>query len=263
MKLYLEKRGCDFWNDDTEARQESDLENYRLFLEFIDKDGKRICGDVHRGAIRAFGEYKNGKPVILSNNGLYTDFQYENHTGCYCYHTDIRCAGQYTKETVLEVVNRFSAVAYDEVEIVSKLPAAAYEYPESVLALERAYLAGEHAAMVQEIEQRIRDSFSIWMLGQQWSFHKMTAEEYKSCTLIAFQLMVDKYGIVSETPEKPTPAFSVARRMVKHFFEDQKIVDPYADEEFLIKLENLSPLHVRKYLPGMSLEEFSSRIVKK
>lgn len=51
MKLYLEKRGCDFWELDESVR-ESDLGNYRLFMEFIDREGKRVCGDVSCGPVR-------------------------------------------------------------------------------------------------------------------------------------------------------------------------------------------------------------------
>lgn len=60
MKLYLQKRGCDFREDD-ERTKESDLENYRLFLEFIAKDGRRICGDITRGDVR--------KPSPWERNG--------------------------------------------------------------------------------------------------------------------------------------------------------------------------------------------------
>ena len=259
MKLYLEKRGCDFWEDDKDARQHSDLENYRLFLEFIDRDGKRICGDVSRGAVRS-GDWRKGKPVIVSTNGLYTDFEYENHTGCYCYQSWRGPAGDYTKADVLKLVNSLSAVQYDGVEIVDNLPDAAHEYPENVIELERVYLAGEHAAMVEETKQKINDSFITWYNGLQWSFHKMTPAEYKECTLLAFRLMADEYGVLSERPEPATPASFVAHRMSKHFFEGQDIIDPYADEAFLFELEKHSPYYIGRYLPEMTLAEFASRI---
>lgn len=118
MKLYLEKRGCDFSEDDKDARQKSDLENHRLFLEFIDRDGKRICGDVSRGIVRS-GDWRNGKPVIVSTNGLYTDFQYENHTGCYCYQSWRGPAGEYQAAgtvTPLTFRNDYGGL-YDEVFI--------------------------------------------------------------------------------------------------------------------------------------------------
>ena len=261
MKLYLVKRGCDFGKDDQDARKHSDLENYRLFLEFIDKDGKRICGDVSRGAVRS-GDWRKGKPVIVSTNGLYTDFQYENHTGCYCYRSDIGCAGEYTKDRVLQLINSLSVVPYDSVEIVDTLPSAAHEYPEKALELERAYLAAEHSALVEDVKKRINGSFIRWYNGSQWDFHKLTPEEYKECTRLAFRLMVDEYGIVSEKPDRQTPASMIAHRMSKHFFEEQDFVDPYADAEFLFQLEKYSPYYVGRYLPEMTLKEFASRIVK-
>ena len=259
MKLYLEKRGCDFSESDKDARQKSDLENHRLFLEFIDRDGKRICGDISRGAVRS-GDWRKGKPVIVSTNGLYTDFQYENHTGCYCYQSWRGPAGDYTKADVLKLVNSLSAVQYDGVEIVDNMPEAAHEYPENVIELERAYLAGEHAAMVEETKQKISDSFISWHNGLQWSFHKMTPAEYKECTLLAFRLMADKHGTLFERPEQPTPASFTAHRMSKHFFEEQHIIDPYADEAFLFELEKYSPYYVGRYMPEMTLKEFASRI---
>lgn len=254
MKLYLEKRGCDFLSD--AERQQSDLGNYRLFLEFIDKEGRRICGDVTRGDIRE--TRKNGKISVVSSNGLYTDFQYESHKGCFCYHAEIGCAGEYTKETVLGLVNSLSASAYDEIEIVDRLPEAAHEYPESVLELERAYLAGEHAAMVRETEQHICDNYICWYNGLQWSFSKMTPQEYKECTLLAFRLMADEHGIVSEKPEKLTPGAWVAHRMSKKLFEEQTFIDPYADESFLEELKKYSPYYVGRYCHEMTLDEFAA-----
>lgn len=259
MKLYLEKRGCDFLEDDKDARQKSDLENYRLFLEFIDRDGKRICGDVSRGAVRS-GDWRKGKPVIVSTNGLYTDFQYENHTGCYCYQSWRGPAGDYTKADVLKLVNSLSAVQYDGVEIVDNLPEAAHEYPEDVLELEKAYLSAEHAALVEETEQKIRDNYTSWYSGLQSSFYHMSPDEYRRCTLIAFQAATEKHGVIETEQEKTSVAGWVAFRLCKRFFEEQNFVDPYADEAFLFELEKYCPYHVRRYLPEMSLQEFASRI---
>ena len=88
----------------------------------------------------------------------------------------------------------------------------------------------------------------------------MTPAEYKECTLLAFRLMADKYGVLSERPEPATPASFVAHRMSKHFFEGQDIIDPYADEAFLFELEKYSPYYIGRYLPEMTLAEFASRI---
>ena len=264
MKLYLEKRGCDFSESDQDARKRSDLGNYRLFLEFIDKDGRRVCGDVTRGELRAEKWNKNGtshKTIVTTRNGLYTHFCYEDHTGCYGYNTG-PLGDEFTQESVLRLVNKYSAITYDSIEIVDILPDAAHEYPESVLDLERTYLAGEHAAMVKETEQHIQDKFLYWYDGLQRSFSDMSPDEYKRCTLLAFRLMSDRYGIISEKPVKQTPGTFTAHRMSKHFFEGQHFIDPYADAEFLFQLEKYSPYYVGRYLPEMTLEEFASRIVK-
>lgn len=258
MTLYLEKRGCDFSADDETARKESDLENYRLFLEFIDKEGRRVCGDVGRGCIR-----ENHK--IVSHNGLYAHWQYENYKGCFGYPSVYEgVQGRYKKANVLALVNRYSAVQYDTVEIVDELPPAAHEYPENVLALERAYLAADHAALVDVVEQKIRLDFMTWCHASDMTFKGFTPEEYKRVTLLAFQQMAEKYGVVTvdikDQVARLKPGCFVAHHMAKHFFEEQGLVDPYADESFLQELEALSPYYVGRYLPEITPEEFAARI---
>lgn len=232
MTLYLQKRGCDFFHDDEVASQ-SDLGNYRLFLEFIDRDGKRICGDVMRGDRR---EVINGKAKTVSRNGLYTDFGYQCHRGCYHYVTDVGCVGEYTQADVLRLVNRHSAVQYDSIAIVDELPAP--EYPENVLELERAYLEREHAAMVEEYKGKIRDNFVFWYNGNRGDYGKMTPEERKSCTLLAFDEMVKRYGVVLEPGR--TPAHQIARHMAANLMKE----DDIADDEFLEKLRMYSPYYI-------------------
>ena len=262
MKLYLEKRGCDFFKDDERAK-ESDLENYRLFLEFIAKDGRRICGDVSRGDVRKPFTNNRGRTdyKTVSTNGLYTHFQYENHTGCYGYTIDADFTPYYTQADVLKLINTASAVQYDEIEIVPELPAAAHDYPESALILERAYLEKEHAALVAETEQKIRDNYMAWNNGLRWAFFKMTPEEYKRLTLLAFDLMIERLGVIEQEPEnKLTPAALVAHNMTKHFFEEQHHIDPYADAAFLEALEKRSPFYVGRYLPTITPEEFAASV---
>lgn len=270
MKLYLEKRGCDFSADDETARQESDLENYRLFLEFIDKEGRRVCGDVGRGYVRESRwnerQQKREWNKIISHNGLYVHWQYENYKGCFGYPgaDGGQSQGRYRKADVLALVNRFSAVQYDAVEIVDALPPAAHEYPESALALERAYLAADHAALVDSLEQKVRQNFISWQRASDWNFKSFTPEEYKRLTLTAFRQMVEQYGVVTveikaaETRLKP--GCLVAHHMTKHFFEEQGVIDPYADESFLAELEALSPYYVGRYLSTVTPEEFAASV---
>lgn len=258
MKLYLEKRGCDFSADDETARRESDLENYRLFLEFIDTEGRRVCGDVGRGDIREKGK-------TISRNGLYAHWQYENYKGCFGYPSVYEgVQGRYKKANVLALVNRYSAVQYDAVEIVDELPPAAHDYPENVLALERAYLASDHAALVEVLEQKIRADFITWQNASDFSFKGFTPDEYKRVTLTAFRLMVEKYGVVTvdirDARSRLKPGCLIAHHMTKHFFEEQLVIDPYADESFLQELEALSPYYVGRYLRTVTPEEFAAAI---
>lgn len=264
MKLYLEKRGCDFWKEDEAARRESDMGNYRLFLEFIAKDGRRICGDLTRGVIRQPFTNNRGRTdyKTVSINGLYHHLQYEDHTGTYAYHIDAAFTPYFTQADALKLINTASAVQYDAIEIVDKLPDDAHEYPENVLLLERAYLEKEHAKLYEETEQHIRDNYMVWMNGLRWSFHCMTKEEYKKLTQLAFCLMVDRYGVIEAEPEnRITPSAMVAHHMTKHFFEEQHFVDPYDDKEFLQELESLSPFYVGRYLPVVTPEQFAATIV--
>lgn len=240
MILYLEKRGCDFQPDG-----ESDLGNFRLFLEFIDKEGRRVCGDVVRGYV-----WSKGK--VVADGALYAHWQYENYKGTFAYPLPGGCAGQYTKADVLSLVNRYSVVKYDAAEIVEKLPAAARQYPESVAALNRAYLAADHAALFQSIEQKIRQNFADWMQASDYAFHGLTPDEYKRLTLLAFQLMTERYGVVEAGAKDAEIRLDcgslAAHHMTKHFFEEQGVVDPYADKAFLRELLKLSPYYVGRYV---------------
>lgn len=262
MKLYLEKRGCDFWPDEENARRESDLENHRLFLEFIAKDGRRICGDISRGDIRQPFTNKRGKVdyKTVSLNGLYAHFQYENHTGCYAYEIRPDFTPHFTKADALRLINAVSAVQYDEVVLVQCLPDAAHDYPEYALAMEREYLERDHAALVAETEEHIRDNFMAWVNRLRWAFSRMTPEEYKRLSLLAFKMMAEQYGVIEEEPEnKLAPAALAAHHLTKHFFEEQLFVDPYADVAFLKEIEAYSPYYVGRYLLTYTPEEFAAK----
>lgn len=265
MKLYLEKRGMDFYDEET--RRESDLENYRLFLEFIDRQGRRVCGDIGRMDIReSVWSERSGKrnTRIVSRNGLSAHWQYENYKGCFGYPIDVY--GRYKKADVLKLVNSVSAVQYDAVEIVKELPEAAHDYPENVLDLERAYLAADHEALVKSIEDKIRANYTSWHNASDYSFARFTPDEYKRITLIAFRMMVENYGVIEcdikATETRLKLGCLVARRMAKHFFEEQGTIDPYADEAFLKELYNLSPYYVGGYLNIQTPEKFLESIAE-
>ena len=245
--LYLQKRGCDFFQSDVSTR-ESDLGNYRLFLEFIDRDGVRVCGDVLRGAVRRYSP--KGKEQIVTENGLYCDFQYESHKGCYCYNVPEHDELRYTRADVLKLVNSISAVQYARIEFTDELPGEVQRYPEEVLELERAYLAREHAAMLSECEALIRENFVRWMIGALRStLRELTPEEYRRMTLIAFDCMVEKYGVIKTSMhELRSPAAMAALNMATHFFKEQHYVDPYGDTAFLLQLHARSPYYVGRFL---------------
>ena len=263
MKLYLEKRGCDFSPlHDKDLIAESDLGNFRLFLEFISKDGRRVCGDISRCDLREHFTNKRGRAdyKTISRNGLSAHMCYEDHTGCYAYDIHADFTPRYTKADALKFINTASAVQYDGVEIVDELPAAAHDYPESALALEREYLAKDHAKMVAETEALIRDSYNAWM-NIRWSFQRMTPDEYKRMTLLAFDLMVEEYGVFETKPENlVTPGAFMAHHMSKHFFEEQQIIDPYADSAFLAELLKRSPYYIGRYIRTVTPEEFAAAI---
>lgn len=259
--LYLQKRGCDFFQSDFSTR-ESDLGNYRLFLEFIDRDGVRVCGDVLRGTVRRYSP--KGKEQIITENGLYCDFQYESHKGCYCYNVPEHDALRYTRADVLKLVNSMSAVQYARIVFTDTLPGEVQRYPEEVLDLERAYLAREHAAMLSECETLIRENFVRWMISALRStLRELTPEEYRRMTLIAFDCMAERYGVIeASVQELRNPAAMTALNMAKHFFEEQRYVDPYADMAFLHRLHARSPYYVGRYmrnLPALTPEEFAEQ----
>lgn len=114
--LYLHKRGCDFWEDDA-VRRGSDLENYRLYLEYCNKDGRRIIGDVSTGLRH---ESKRGKDSPEAH-GLHTNLQIDKDNGCYAYHIPgyTPLSYDYTRADVLRLINSDSAVQYSRIEIVS------------------------------------------------------------------------------------------------------------------------------------------------
>lgn len=114
--LILRKRGCDFWPDSPE-RDASDLENYRLFVQYCNRSGHYICGDVGLSACPD-SKRKKRKPGI---GKLCTSFQIEEDTGTYAYEPSGFVYGQmeYTRLDVLRLINADSIVQYDRVEIIA------------------------------------------------------------------------------------------------------------------------------------------------
>lgn len=118
MELYLEKRGCNFFAGDRIA-QISDVGNYRVFTEFIDKAGTRVCGDFS-GRVWSYKErvkYKRDRG-IMQECPMYSDMGYTTYSGnSYGYTMD--CKGRpYTIASILETVNEYSRNHYDSVKWV-------------------------------------------------------------------------------------------------------------------------------------------------
>ena len=60
-------------------------------------------------------------------------------------------------------------------------------------------------------------------------------------------------SFVAETRLKP--GSFVAHHMTKHFFEEQDVVDLYADKSFLSELKALSPYYVGRYLETHTVDK--------
>lgn len=93
------------------------------------------------------------------------------------------------------------------------------------------------------------------MRASDYTFHDLTPDEYKRLTLLAFQQMVEEYGIVEvrakDAESRLKPGALIAHHMTKHFFEEQGVVDPYADKAFLRELLKLSPYYVGRYVENV------------
>ena len=122
--LYLEKRGCDFFKDDP-INEQSDVGNYRVYMEFIDKNGVEVRGDLSRGDVYRYKHKTTGKPlkhrVFEHSCGIYSDFQYtaeDGRTFAYRLPDGILDGLRYTKADILKVINRVSKEEYTDIVIV-------------------------------------------------------------------------------------------------------------------------------------------------
>ena len=112
--LVLLRMGGNFY--ETIDLQNSDLENHRLRLSFIDKNGVLVMGDIC--SCRPYG-YKQDAPIM----GF--DLQYSDQTGTYLYKSnelfDMSKRGTaYTKQNLLNIINRYSAKQYNRVFICNE-----------------------------------------------------------------------------------------------------------------------------------------------
>ncbi|MFQ9218273.1 hypothetical protein [Sellimonas intestinalis] len=131
--LYLEKRGCDFLNNDYDVKVLSDVGNYRVGIYDYFIHGKN-----GRNYILNFGGYdkkdmerydKNGKELklpktkVIQKNALHIDTQYEDENGIY---RDLELEENlrnrsyaYTLADILKCVNEISEEQYTEIQFIS------------------------------------------------------------------------------------------------------------------------------------------------
>lgn len=131
--LYLEKRGCDFWDNDQESRSMSDVGNYRVgsydysihgkdgkdyILEFGKTDRKEYVTHAKNGR-----ELKHPKWKIVQKNALCIDTQFENSEGAWR-NSDLEKQLRekkysYTLTDILKCVNEISTDTYTEIQFIN------------------------------------------------------------------------------------------------------------------------------------------------
>lgn len=131
--LYLEKRGCNFWNDDR-INNISDVGNYLVGsydYSIKGKDGNNYVLEFtnwDRYTYRKINK-RTGKPLkqevkeILLLNALHVDTEFENERGTW---SNLNLESKlhekpmlYTLENILKVVNEISIDFYDKIEFVN------------------------------------------------------------------------------------------------------------------------------------------------
>lgn len=116
--LLLRRRGCNFAENDPIARK-SDVGNYRVFVQFTDKNGVEVCGDFGRGYVY---DLTGKKPVVIDDNVLCTDLQYEDERGAWVYRPGVNCKEYpFTLSGILAFVNAVSAEHYDDIKFIETI----------------------------------------------------------------------------------------------------------------------------------------------
>lgn len=127
--LLLEKRGCDFFNDE-DIQKYSDVGNYRVGLynySITGKDGVNYTIEFTRGYKFRFHNKRTGAPLKKAirehAHALCIDTQYTTAAGCYrnldleneIYSMNLN----YTKADILKAVNHISIDTYDSIEFTN------------------------------------------------------------------------------------------------------------------------------------------------
>lgn len=126
MKLVAKRYGME-----KELNVNSNIDNHRVRVEFVDKSGRVIVGYLGHGTKYRFtslrGNKKLKKPIVVHEDKLYLDLSYENDDGCFRYNgceivnlydwidtNDI----MYNSEDILRTINLVSDVKYTELEVI-------------------------------------------------------------------------------------------------------------------------------------------------
>lgn len=114
--LHSVRRGCMFLGED---KGKSDVGNYRIFVEFTDKNGVEVCGDLSKG--NRYDYSKKSCPIV-TDVALHTDLQYEDFRGCWQYKpaVDPR-AYTYNIADILSFINAIANEHYDAIKWIEKI----------------------------------------------------------------------------------------------------------------------------------------------
>ena len=127
--LLLERRGCNFWNDEP-LKQYSDLDNYIYFIKnlFIYKkyqtisDFDRCCAEVLRGMLNKY--IKVNEPR-LKDNALASDFYlYKKDGSCWGMNTTSLydyTTSYYNSDYILTTINKISIFKYNKLLLINSL----------------------------------------------------------------------------------------------------------------------------------------------
>lgn len=116
--LLLERRGCNYFPGDGFAKK-SDVGNYRVFVRFTDKSGVDVCGDFQSGYVY---DHSKKKPVIVNDNVLSANLQFENERGCFGYRpSEDPRKYTYNIADILSFVNSISQEHYDAIKWIEEI----------------------------------------------------------------------------------------------------------------------------------------------
>ena len=127
--LLFEKRGCDFWGDDSRV-PESDIGNYRIVAHNVKMNGREYIIEVtsyYKPQWRLYYKRDNTKelqkPVLEGyKQTMYFRTQYDTENGSF---GDIQLEIKlnnpylpYTRKNILDTINKYSDIKYNDIKII-------------------------------------------------------------------------------------------------------------------------------------------------